>query len=219
MNKLKSDFQAFFSLPQSLFTEAERKVLTFIKKNQPCSIEHIYDCGVQKKSLKLILDRIKWIKRGVVRCSQTQSQSTFYWLDNQFRPKRLAVSGRSIQEPLTNMTPLDSELLTKTQREVIDIVRLKQPCKLKDVIESGVNPKTASNILSKIRNIKRAPDPNSHARCFIYWIDDEFEPKAALKAAELKKSKELPIQKTVKQHPLVVALYGLKRDQCTLNYR
>lgn len=108
---------------------------------------------------------------------------------------------------------------TPMERKVLEFIKIHQPCTLKDITDSGIKQKTASNILARIKFIKRTSDKVTpgESRRLVYWLDKERAPlrlteDAARRAAIIKE------RNTITQDPVIVAFFGMPISQCRANF-
>lgn len=109
---------------------------------------------------------------------------------------------------------------TPMERQVLSFIKDNQPCTLRSIVDSGMRQKTVSNILSRIKFIKRAhtkstcDEPNR----FVYWLDSECAPQSKTNLSPADKEMENARRNSITQDPLIVALFQMKVDHCRLRF-
>ena len=109
---------------------------------------------------------------------------------------------------------------TPMEKLVLGLIKEHQPCTLRQIVAGGVKPKTASNILSRIKFIKRAPEmvARGEARRLLYWLDKEYEPVHQMALFKAKRTADLKERNTITQDPMLAAFFGMKITQCRAHF-
>ena len=108
---------------------------------------------------------------------------------------------------------------TPMERRVLEFIKIHQPCTLKDITDSGIKQKTASNILARIKFIKRASDKVTpgESRRLVYWLDKDRAP-LRLAEDEARRAAIIKGRNTITQDPVIVAFFGMPISQCRANF-
>lgn len=92
--------------------------------------------------------------------------------------------------------------MTLTESKIFEFIQKHQPCSVKDLVDAGFKAATAGNILTKSTLYRRKAISLSDkgSRYFVYSVDDGS-------VLEIVKTHFKKIE--IKQHPLMVAFYGM----------